>query len=137
MAVYMSYLKLVTQTERIPASAAARHATGTTSETCFLISALHGSNKYKILYIKLLWAGIKFVILFSYACWLLVLWWFLLVWLASVQTLLINYQFFFSFLFAIKRENILRTTKSALIEFSHSVSKAKILARGFTAVSEY
>ena len=28
------YLKLVTQTERIPASAAARHATGTTSETC-------------------------------------------------------------------------------------------------------
>lgn len=28
-------LKLVTQTERIPASAAARQATGTTSETCF------------------------------------------------------------------------------------------------------
>jgi len=25
----------VTQTERIPASAAARHATGTTSDTCF------------------------------------------------------------------------------------------------------
>lgn len=30
-----NHLKLVTQTERIPASAAARHATGTTSETCF------------------------------------------------------------------------------------------------------
>lgn len=32
--INMSYLKLVTQTDRIPASAAARHATGTTSETC-------------------------------------------------------------------------------------------------------
>lgn len=29
-----NYLKFVTQTERIPASAAARQATGTTSETC-------------------------------------------------------------------------------------------------------
>lgn len=39
-----SYLKLVTQTDRIPASAAARHATGTTSETC-----LHkNTNKYHI-----------------------------------------------------------------------------------------
>lgn len=34
MPVPLSYLKLVTQTERIPASAAARQATGTTSETC-------------------------------------------------------------------------------------------------------
>lgn len=39
-----SYLKLVTQTDRIPASAAARHATGTTSETC-----LHkNTNKHHI-----------------------------------------------------------------------------------------
>lgn len=30
---FLNHLKLVTQTDRIPASAAARHATGTTSET--------------------------------------------------------------------------------------------------------
>jgi hypothetical protein len=30
----ITHLKLVTHTERMPASAAARHATGTTSETC-------------------------------------------------------------------------------------------------------
>lgn len=36
-----SYLKFVTQTERIPASAAARQATGTTSDTCF-ITKPHG-----------------------------------------------------------------------------------------------
>lgn len=48
MAVYISYLKLVTQTERMPASAAARQATGTTSEICFLILALQGSIKYNI-----------------------------------------------------------------------------------------
>ena len=35
MLTLTSYLKLVTQTDRTPASAAARHATGTTSETCF------------------------------------------------------------------------------------------------------
>ena len=34
--VQASYLKLVMQTERIPASAAARHAIGTTSEICFI-----------------------------------------------------------------------------------------------------
>lgn len=44
---YMSYLKFVTQTERMPASAAARHATGTTSETCFLKS-LQSYSKQKL-----------------------------------------------------------------------------------------
>jgi hypothetical protein len=34
-------------------------------------------------------------------------------------------------------KNKINTTKSALMEFSHSISVAKIDSRGFTAVSEY
>ena len=61
MVVYISYLKLVTQTERMPASAAARHATGTTSETCFLILALQGSTKYNISFKKTFLRYFKFL----------------------------------------------------------------------------
>lgn len=49
-------LKLVTQTERIPASAAARHAIGTTSEICFIkklawLKAIHNDGKIKKIFV--------------------------------------------------------------------------------------
>lgn len=54
--VQASNLKLVTQTERIPASAAARHAIGTTSEICFIkmlawLKANHNDGKIKKIFV--------------------------------------------------------------------------------------
>lgn len=95
------HLKLVTQTERMPASAAALQATGTTSDTYtqtdfkdkWIIKVNTWQNSSEIIRDK--------------TCILL------------------------------KKLLKIFTTKSALMDFSHSTSVAKIVSRGTTAVSEY
>jgi len=115
MIVYMSYLKFVTQTERMPASAAARHATGTTSETCFLKSIQSYSkqklkSQYHFFFCLLVLSHMMVFLQFDLHP-------------LKQSYLLIIYTYCFYFK---STRGISHTTKSALIEFSHSVSDVKI-----------
>lgn len=127
------YLKLLTQTERIPASAAARQATGTTSETCFHMSSHKHHLQASIIVLYKCKRQLRDHIYRSLS-------------MAEIKILenpLVGY-----FYPLITKSNqtprfqqldgkYFLTTKSALMDFSHSTSVAKIEARGTTAVSEY
>ena len=139
MLTLTSYLKLVTQTDRIPASAAARHATGTTSETCFH----ENTNKHQIkAYLQMgqqsqYTSNVMKKGRHSSRKYILTTQQYLIMYCSRpFQVPFQNNQNADPNICHKTNQHII-TTKSGLMEFNHSTSASKMEARGTTAVSEY
>lgn len=119
------HLKLVTQTDRIPASSAARHATGTTSETCpitrYRLVLLYAKRMQEIHTNKKKKADTGKPSRQMLEC---------------VMTFACEHVNYVDRTIYMGKQSWI-TTKSALMDFSHSTSVTNIESRGITAVSEY